>query len=87
MSQENVDAFNRGIDAANRRDLAALLEEVDPQVEWHAVLPMLGGDAVYRGHEGVREFLRDMWGAFAVTRRVLAYRDPNDALEAAGMRE
>jgi ketosteroid isomerase-like protein len=85
MSQENLDAFKRGVDAANRRDVAALLEGVDPEVEWHAVLPMLGGDAIYRGHEGVREFLRDMWGTFAVTRfEFPEIRDLGDQVVAVG---
>jgi ketosteroid isomerase-like protein len=61
MSQENVEVVKRGLDAYNRRDIEALLEELDPEVEWHPALEvLLGGTAtVYRGHEGVRELLRD----------------------------
>ncbi len=61
MSQENVEAFNRGVDAYNRRDTEALLAGLDSDVEWHpALLVSLGGEAtVYRGHRGVRELLRD----------------------------
>jgi ketosteroid isomerase-like protein len=67
MSQENVEAFKRFADANNRRDVEALLEELDAEVEWHsAVLRSLGGDAtVHRGHDGVREMLRDLYGAFS----------------------
>ena len=68
MSTENVEAFKRGIDAANRRDVDGVLSVLHPEVEWHAALPMLGGDAVYRGHEGVREFLREVWEVLADTR-------------------
>jgi ketosteroid isomerase-like protein len=68
MSQENVEAFKRAMDAGNRQDVEALLAELDPEVEWHAALPMLGGDAVYRGHEGVREFLPEVWEVLADTR-------------------
>ena len=64
MSEENLETFKRGLDAAERRDVEALLAEVHPEVEWHAALPMLGRDAVYRGHDGVREFTREVWGAF-----------------------
>ena len=58
MSQENVEAFKRWIDAYNRQDVEAMVEEMDPEVEYHPVLPMLlGGEAtVYRGHDGVRGF-------------------------------
>jgi ketosteroid isomerase-like protein len=60
MSQENVEAFKRGNEAYNRRDVEALLKDLDPAVEWHPALDvLLGGEAaVYRGHEGVRELLR-----------------------------
>jgi ketosteroid isomerase-like protein len=135
MSQENVEAFKRFADANNRRDVEALLAELDADVEWQsAVLGSLGGDAtVHRGHDGVREMLRDLYEAFSefrvefsdirdlgdrvvaigrwVTRgeesgvettpplasvvdfrngkaiRVRSYLDPNEALEAAGLRE
>ena len=32
MSQENVENFRRGLEAYNRRDLDALIEELDPDV-------------------------------------------------------
>jgi ketosteroid isomerase-like protein len=135
MSQKNVEAFKRFADANNRRDVEALLEELDADVEWQsAVLGSLGGEAtVHRGHDGVREMLRDLYEAFSefrvefsdirdlgdrvvaigrwITRgeesgvettpplasvvdfkdgkaiRVRSYLDPNEALEAAGLRE
>ena len=63
MSQENVEVFKRAFDAINRQDAEALLSELDPEVEWHgAVLMAMGGErTVYRGHAGVREWLRDLY--------------------------
>jgi hypothetical protein len=34
MSQENVEAFKRAIEAANRQDLEGFLANCDPEVEW-----------------------------------------------------
>ena len=67
MSEENIEAFKRGIDAWNRRDLEANLEELDPEVVQHlSLFTMLGGQlTVYRGHDGVRELWRDLGEAFA----------------------
>jgi ketosteroid isomerase-like protein len=67
MSQENVETFKRAADAYNRRDVEALLRELDPEVEWRsAILMPLGREArVHRGHEGVREGLRDVYEALA----------------------
>jgi ketosteroid isomerase-like protein len=61
MSRENVESFKRAVEAYNRRDVEALLKELDPEVEWHPALEvLLGGEAMtYRGHEGVRQLLRD----------------------------
>ena len=42
MSQENVEAFKRGIEAANRRDLEGRWR-LDPQVEWHPALHVARG--------------------------------------------
>jgi ketosteroid isomerase-like protein len=60
MSEENVEAFKRGIEAYNRRDIEALLQELHTEVEWYPALEVsLGGAAtVYRGHDGVRELIR-----------------------------
>jgi hypothetical protein len=38
MSQENVEAFKRFADANNRRDVDALLKELDTDVEWHSAV-------------------------------------------------
>ena len=62
MSAKNVETFKRGLEAYNRRDADAVVEDLDAEVEWHpALLVMLGGEAtVYRGHEGVRALLREV---------------------------
>ncbi|MCC6178368.1 MAG: nuclear transport factor 2 family protein [Chloroflexi bacterium] len=67
MARENVEAFKRFIAAFNRRDVEAILEDVDPGVEWRpASAVALGGEAtVYRGHAGVPDALRDLYGSFA----------------------
>ena len=61
MSQENVETTRAGLDAWSRRDVEALIELLHPEVEWHPALQRLvGGEAaVYRGHDGVRELMRD----------------------------
>ena len=59
MSQENVETFERAVDAYNRRDLEAFLSICADDIEW---LPFLHsgieGDP-YRGHDGVREWFAD----------------------------
>ena len=61
MSQENFDTFKRGLDAYNRRDLDALTETLEPDVERHPALAvLLGGEqTVFHGHQGVRESIRE----------------------------
>jgi ketosteroid isomerase-like protein len=70
MSDENVETFKRGIDAYNRRDVEALLEEVHPQAEWRPLLPvLLGGEAaLYEGHDGARQGIRELEEAFSELR-------------------
>ena len=62
MSEENVEAFRRVLEAYNRRDIDAFLEAFDPTVEIHPLtLAMFGREGtVYRGHEGIRQFVRDV---------------------------
>ena len=63
MSQENVEAFKRGLDAYHRRDVEAMLEDADPEIEWQpaALTGLEGIESVYRGHERVREGFRDLF--------------------------
>jgi ketosteroid isomerase-like protein len=68
MSQENVQIVRRVFDAFNRRDIAAFLELLDPDVEWVPILAVLEG-RVYRGHEEIRRWIKDLatdWEFFEV---------------------
>jgi uncharacterized protein len=47
------------IDAFNRRDMAAFLDLIDPDVEWVPLNAVLDGD-VYRGHDGIERFMADV---------------------------
>ena len=87
MSRENVEAFKRADGAFNRGDVEAVLEVIDPEVEFHDVFAqMLGGEAmVYRGHAGVREWFGDVSGAFAELHTEYSeIRDLGDRLVAIG---
>jgi len=87
MSQQNVEGFKRAVEANNRRDVEAFLDELDPVVEWHPGLPaLLGGEAtVGRGHEGARALLRDVYDALAVFHlEISEIRDLGDRIVAFG---
>ena len=87
VSRENVEAFKRAAEAANRGDIEALLAELDPEVEWHsALVASVAGEAgVYRGHEGVREWRRGQEEAFAeIHAEFSKIRDLGDRLVATG---
>ena len=68
MSQQNVEAFKRAVEASNRSDYDALLADFDPEVEWHGVMGvMFGGEAaIFHGHAGVLEYLRDIDEGFTL---------------------
>ena len=87
MSQENVEAFERGLAAGNRGDVETLLEVLDPEVAWHSALhALLAGEAtVFRGHDGVRKMFRDLYEAFDEIHIELSeIRDLGDRLVAIG---
>src|SRR4029450_5193568 len=87
MSEENVETFKRAVEAYNRRDIDALLEEMDPEVEWIAAVQTLfeGEARVYRGHAGIRQWVRDIDEALADIRlEFFEIRDLGDRLVASG---
>jgi ketosteroid isomerase-like protein len=65
MSEENVELVKRFADAYNRRDFEMMLDNLDPAIEWHSgfLSGLEGETAVYRGHEGFRDGLRDLYEA------------------------
>ena len=60
MSKENVEAFKRGLDAYNRRDVDAMLEHWTPDVvlDWSNARNFDAG--VFQGHDEVRAFTK-LW--------------------------
>jgi ketosteroid isomerase-like protein len=64
MVRGRIDQFRRALEAFNRGDIEAALEDVDPAVEWHTpgILP---DTQTYYGHEGVRAWADTMSDAFA----------------------
>lgn len=59
MSQENVDLVRSSVEAFNRRDLDALLEVFDDDVEYDVTEVLLTGP--HRGKDEVRKLLRGLW--------------------------
>ena len=87
MSQENVAAFKRALEAFNRRDFEALLEQLDPEAEWHPGVEALleGETTTFRGREQVRKGLQDLVDAFVDRRlEVSEMRDLDDRVLAMG---
>ena len=84
MSQENVDVVRRFIDAFNARDVEVLIRLSAEDCEWVPFRAQLEG-IVYRGHEGVRQFLSDMtedWETFGID--PLEFRDRDERVAVIG---
>jgi ketosteroid isomerase-like protein len=64
MSQENVDLVRDAIEAFNRVDLEWLLERIEENfvLDWTRSMSPLSG--IYRGPDGVAEFIREQWNTF-----------------------
>ena len=87
MSKENVEAFKRGLEAGNRGDIDALLDELHPEIEWHSARHVLmgGQETVFRGHAGVRRMIGDLYETFSEVRIEMSeFRDLGDGLVAIG---
>jgi ketosteroid isomerase-like protein len=69
MSRENVSIVRRLYDAVAGRDSAAVLAIYHPDLEWdhthnEAVIGLMGGQAVYHGHDGLRQWSREWYEAW-----------------------
>jgi len=69
MSQANLEIAKRVIDAFNRRDVDAILEFVNQDVEWFPAMPVTFGGGALRGREGIESYIRevsDTWEEYRV---------------------
>jgi ketosteroid isomerase-like protein len=74
MSEENVETMRAGLDAFAREDLPAFLPLMDSEIHFE---PHLAGvEGSYSGHDGVKRFFADGFGAFEIVEA--EYRDIRD---------
>jgi ketosteroid isomerase-like protein len=77
------------ISAVNSGNLARLLELANPAIEFRSYLASLSGEkGAYRGHDGLRRYLRDLHDAWAWFRvETEEFRDLGDVvLQRGGLR-
>jgi ketosteroid isomerase-like protein len=87
VTEENIALVRRAFDAFTQRDLEAVLELVDPAVEFLAppTAELAGQSAPYRGLEGIRKYFEDVgrvWEELDVIPH--EYRDHGDHVVALG---
>ena len=88
MSQENVEAVQRAVEAWNADDLDAFLAELDADVEWQPAIEsgLEGKATTYRGHDGAQK----VWGENRgeawerLTNRSQEFRDLGESVLALG---
>ena len=78
MSEENVDAYKRGVEAWNAGDFDVWIDGFDPQIEWFALME------VYRGHHGLRQAWESFKGDMELTIRIDEFRDLGESALALG---
>ena len=86
MSQENVEAMRKALDAWNRGDLEGWLEPTHPEVVWSSAIArsIEGREATYHGHAGMRRFWAEWRAVWDLTIEVEEIRDLGDTLVALG---
>lgn len=68
MSQENVEAVRAWVKAINDGNAEALVALADSEVDYLPYLASLAGETgAYRGHSGLRQYVRDLSEAWAGT--------------------
>jgi uncharacterized protein len=63
VPESNIELHRRANEAFNSRDVEAFVACCDPEIELHSAMTVPGG-GVYHGHEGVRQWHRDIADAF-----------------------
>jgi ketosteroid isomerase-like protein len=58
MSESNATLHRRIFEAYNARDIETFIAYCAPSIEFHSTFSVVGG--VYHGHEGIRDYFRDL---------------------------
>ena len=81
MSQENVELVRQFVQSFNRRDLAAMSQWFDPEIEWRPGGPAAVERTVYRGRDEVAGGFTATWETWEVfTLKESEVRDLGDSL-------
>jgi ketosteroid isomerase-like protein len=64
MSQQNVEALKRGVEAYNQRDIEPFMDLFHPEAEWYPFTAQVEGDEAYHGHEGLRQWIANTNATF-----------------------
>ncbi len=68
MSEETLELAREVMRALGAREYSTLVEMADPDVEWHSFFAELREGGVYRGHEGMRQYIDDLSDAWEIVR-------------------
>ena len=72
MSEHNVELHRRLVAAANAHEPEESFRLFDRQIEFHSRFASVGAVTVYRGHDGLRRYRRDLYDAWGEDLRVEA---------------
>jgi hypothetical protein len=67
MPHATFELMQSFVEALDKHDEAALLDLVHPEVEFKSLIPEVEGS--FRGDQGIRVYLRDLFTAFPCGRR------------------
>jgi hypothetical protein len=81
MSRENVESWKRLVEAWNRDDFDARIDQFDPKVEWSTLVE------VYLGHAGAPKAWESLKGTMQIRPRFDDIRDLGESVLALGEME
>jgi ketosteroid isomerase-like protein len=68
VSGDNIELARQFLDAVTRRDLTELLVLTDQEIEWRSFFALGEAGGVYRGHDGIRQYVSDLSDAWEIVR-------------------
>ena len=68
MAPKTLDLARRALNHLSDGEFDELIAMTDPDVRWHSFFADVGMGGVYSGHEGMREYARDLHDAWDIVR-------------------